>query len=75
MDDYAIVFFEALLPISAIVFPRVGLSAIAAALGKKHPNQETTLQLTRANYRRLLAERDRFAALGVHAFDLRGQVL
>lgn len=71
MDDYAIVFFEGLLPVSAIVFPFDGLEAISAELGKKHPKQTTTLQLTRVNYRRLLAERDRFAKLGVRVFDLR----
>jgi hypothetical protein len=71
MDDYAIVFFEALLPVNAIVFPTDRLEAIGAELGKKHPNQATTLQLTRVNSRRLLAEPDRFAQLGVRTFDLR----
>lgn len=74
MDDYAIVFFEALLPVSAIVFPCDGLEAIGAELGKKHPKQATTLQLTRVNYRRLMPERDRFAELGVRDFDIRDQV-
>lgn len=71
MDDYAIVFFEALLPVSAIVFPCDGLQDIGAELGKKHPNQAATLQLTRVNYRQLMAERDRFAELGVRIYDLR----
>lgn len=74
MDDYAIVFFEALLPVSAIVFPADRLEAIGAELGKKHPNQATTLQLTRVNYRRLVGEQDRFADLGVRQFDLRAAV-
>jgi hypothetical protein len=71
MDDYAIVFFEALLPVTAIVFRCDRLAEITAALGKRHPNQETTLQLTRVNYRQLLSERRRFADLGVRLFDLR----
>lgn len=71
MDDYAIVFFEGLLPVSVIAFPTDRLEAVGAALGKKHPNQSTTLQLTRVNYRRLMAEADHFAQLGVRTFDLR----
>lgn len=71
MDDYAIVFFEALLPVTVIVLACNQLLEIATALRKKHPNQETTLQLTRVNYRQLIAERDRFAELGVRLFDLR----
>lgn len=71
MDDYAIVFFEALLPVTVIVFACDRLLDIATALRKKHPNQETTLQLTRVNYRQLVVERDRFAELGVRLFDLR----
>jgi hypothetical protein len=71
MDDYAIVFFEALLPVTAMVFRCDRLLDIATALRKKHPNQETTLQLTRANYRQLMAERDAFAERGVRIFDLR----
>lgn len=71
VDDYAIVFFEALLPVTAIVFQVDRLLEIATTLRKKHPNQETTLQLTRVNYRQLIAERDRFAELGVRIFDLR----
>jgi hypothetical protein len=71
MDDYAILFFEALLPVTAIVFPCDRLAEITAALGKRHPNQETTLQLTRVNYRQLVSESGRFADLGVRLFDLR----
>jgi hypothetical protein len=71
MDDYAIVFFEALLPVTVIVFACDRLLDIATALRKKHPNRETTLQLTRVNYREMVAEQDRFAELGVRLFDLR----
>ena len=74
MDAYAIVFFEALLPVSVIVFPADRLEAIGAELGKKHPNQATTLQLTRVNYRRLIGERERFTNLGVRQFDVRAAI-
>lgn len=71
MHDYAIVFFEALLPVTAVVFSCDRLLEVGTALQKKHPNQDTTLQLTRANYLQLIAERERFAQLGVRLFDLR----
>ena len=67
-DLYALVIFEDLRPISVIVFPRM-LSAICAFLGKKHPGQETTLQLTRANYRRILSASELPAGLRVFALD------
>lgn len=70
MDDYAIVFFEALLPVSIIVFPADRLEAIGAELGKRHPNPSRTLQLTRVNYRRLLADSERFSPLGLRLYDL-----
>lgn len=69
-DDFAVVFFEALLPVSVVVFAREQLLEVCVRLKKRHPNQEQTLQLTQANYQRLLAERDAFAPLGVRVFDL-----
>jgi hypothetical protein len=60
-----------LLAVTVIVFACDRLLGIAQALMKKHPNQETTLQLTRVNYRQLFVERERFAELGVRLFDLR----
>lgn len=68
MDSYAIVFFESLLPTATIILPRVGLKAIGEALGKKHPNLDSTLQLTQANYARLISDRDLFRAMGVRSF-------
>jgi len=68
MDSYAIVFFESLLPMAAIVLPRVGLKAIGEALAKRHPKLESTLQVTQANYSRLISERSAFRALGVRLF-------
>lgn len=70
LDDYAIVFFEALLPISVVVLSKERLVEINSMLGKRHPRQDVTLQLTRVNYRQLLAERDRFSTVGVRVFDV-----
>lgn len=69
-DSYALVFFEDLLPIAVIVFPRGRIAEICSALGKRHPNQEFTLQLTRRNFLQILDEEGRFEALGVQVFRL-----
>ena len=68
MDAYAIVFYESLLPVSVVLLPARGLADIGAALGKRHPNQHTTLQLTRSNYVRLVGEPAVFRPLGVRAW-------
>lgn len=68
MDAYAIVFFESLLPVSVVMLPARGLGKVAAALAKRHPDQETTLQLTRSNYVRLISELSVFRPLGVRAW-------
>lgn len=68
---FAVMFIEALLPVSVLVFGPERLGEVCAKLGKRHPNQERTLQLTEANYRRILAAPSDFAALGVTVFDLR----
>lgn len=68
MDDYAIVFFEALLPIALVIFPARGLRPVCEALGKRHPNQERMLQLTRTHYRAIVGEPAKFAPLGVRVY-------
>ena len=68
MDTYAIVFYESLLPVSIVMLPARGLAPICAALGKRHPNQDTTLQLTRTNYVRLIGEPRTFRPLGVRVW-------
>lgn len=69
-DRYALVVFEAFDPKAVLVFDRRTIANVCAALGKRHPNQDVTLQLTRTNYRQLLDKRDDFAALGVVITDL-----
>lgn len=68
--DFVVVFFEALLPVSVIVFGREQVLEVCTRLKKRHPSQDRLLQLTQANYRQLLAERDAFASLGVRVIDL-----
>ena len=68
--DFAVVFFEALLPVSVIVFGREQLADVYVRLRKRHPNPGTTLQLTEANYRAIVADSKGFAQLGVSVFDL-----
>jgi len=72
MDAYAIVFYESLLPVSVVMLPARHLAAIGPGLGKRHPNQEATLQLTRANYVRLVGEPEVFRPLGVRAWRAPG---
>lgn len=69
MDAYAIVFYESLLPVSVVLLPARRLAEIGLALAKRHPNQDSTLQLTRANYVRLIGEPAMFRPLGVRAWQ------
>jgi hypothetical protein len=71
VDRYALVVFEDLEPQHVLVFPR-DLTAICAALGKRHGSQDRLLQMTRRNYRQILEQQERFAALGVLVLNLRG---
>ena len=68
MDEYAIVFFEALLPVTVIVFPARDLASVGAALRKRHPVQATTLQPTRRDHLRILEDTAEFAGLGVRVY-------
>lgn len=68
MDSYALVIFEALMPQAVIIFPAHNLRAIGMELGKRHKNPDTTLQFTRANYRRIQDNTTRFEGLGVRLY-------
>jgi hypothetical protein len=69
-DAYALVVVEALDPRHVIIFRRAGLAEVCRALGKRHPDQDRTLQLTRRNYLQILAERQRFRPFGVDVVDV-----
>lgn len=69
VDGYALVLFEGLSPMAAIGFSRQGLPDVCIALGKRHPNQETDLQLTQRNVRAILEGSGSFAEFGVTVFE------
>jgi hypothetical protein len=62
-DKYALVIFEDLIPIAVLIFHRLTLARVGGWLGKRHSNQEVTLQLTRRNYSQLLARRSESAGM------------
>jgi hypothetical protein len=68
LDAYALVAFENLDPIGVVVFPRDSLEQVGINLGKRHPNQATTLQLTPRNWLGLVDRAAEFARLGVELF-------
>jgi hypothetical protein len=69
-DAYALVVIEDLDPRNVIFFRRTGLAEVCTLLGKRHPDQDCTLQFTRRNYLRLLDLRASVEHLGVQVFDL-----
>ncbi len=68
MNSYAVVIFEALLPQAVIIFPVINLAEVGTKLGKKHGHLDTTLQLTRANYRNILENIAEFNGSGVRVY-------
>lgn len=64
-DRYALLVIEALDAKALIVFSKIGLSELGAALGKRHPDQDSTLQFTQANYHQIAASPERFKPYGV----------
>lgn len=70
MDSYVVVFFDDLHPTFAVSFPRNSMTSICQLLGKRHPNQELTLQLTQRNLKQILEHKAQFAGLGVTVTDV-----
>lgn len=70
VDLYALLIVEALDARTLLVFERDTVGSVAAALGKKHPDQDTTIQFTRVNYQQLLREEEKLAGLGVQIYRL-----
>lgn len=64
---YALVIFEGFAVAAVLVFPPQ-LASICAALGKRHPAQDTTLQFTRPNFVAIRDNPDRFRALGMQVW-------
>jgi len=69
VDLYALVLFEAMGLKTVLVFPRASLAQIGLRLGKRHPRQDSELQLTQKNVHRILQERVFFESLGMRIFD------
>lgn len=63
-DRYALVTFEDLRPQAVLVFARETIEEVCRLLGKRHPDQDTCLQLTRRNFTRLLEEPARLGNSG-----------
>ena len=68
MDDYAVVFFEGLAVRAIIVFRRETLAGVAAALKKRHPNQDKVLQLGQADFNKIIGNPEAFEEHGVTCF-------
>jgi hypothetical protein len=64
-DRYALLIVEALDAKALVVFSREGLAGVCSELGKRHPNQDLTLQFTQANYRAIATRPARFEPFGV----------
>jgi hypothetical protein len=64
-DRYALLIVEALDAKALVVFSREGLAGACSELGKRHPNQDPTLQFTRANYQAIATRPERFEPFGV----------
>ena len=68
VELYALVMFEAFAVTGVLVFPITNLTGICAALGKRHPGQDETLQLTRRNFWTIRDDPDRFRRLGMRVW-------
>ena len=68
MDDYAVVFFEALDVRAIILFRRETLSGVCEALKKRHPNQDRVLHVYQADFNKLIHNPEAFEAHGVTCF-------
>ncbi len=69
VNEYALIIFVSLELKAIIVFKRGTLGQVCSLLGKKHPNQDTTLQFTKRNYKMILAEKAKFEDLGLEIYQ------
>lgn len=68
VHEYALVVFVNLQLETVLIFNSETLTQVCALLGKKHPDQDKTLQFTRRNYETILARRDKFTSLGMEVY-------
>ena len=67
VDWYALVIIECFQISGVTAFP-ADLAPVCRALGKRHPNQDTTLQFGRRNWLAVVGNQDRFRALGLRVW-------
>ncbi len=70
---YALVIFEGLHPLTVLIFP-ADLRAINAELKKQTKDQESVLELTRANYLNIVQNPAVFQRLGIGIWTVPGKV-
>lgn len=73
VDQYAVVIFEAF-ELKAVLVFAADLTGVCARLGKRHPRQESELQLTRRNYEAICQDADAYDQLGVEVFTFGGRL-
>ena len=56
-----------------LLFP-ADLTEVCARLGKRHPRQESELQLTRRNYEAICKDLDAYEELGIQVFTFGGSL-
>lgn len=67
-DAYALVLFENMKLLSVLVFSKDTLKEVCRKLGKRHPNQDRTLQFTKRNYEMIIKDKFEFEGIGVKVF-------
>jgi hypothetical protein len=67
-DDHALVIFEGMELIAILCFPREAIAEVCKRLGKRHPNQERSLQLTQLNYQAIIDDAGSFEKLNMRVY-------
>lgn len=65
VDEFALVVFEAHRLVAILILPATSIQDVCLVLKKRHPNQETGLQLTRRNFLTLMERQEEFKRYGV----------
>lgn len=73
VDHYTLVIYEAFELKAVLVFP-AHLTDVCRHLRKRHPRQDSELQLTRRNYEAICKDLDAYEQLGVQVFTFGGSL-
>lgn len=68
MDQYAIVFYEAMALTAIVIFCRETIGDVCRELGKRHPDQNRCLDVYKKNLDAILSDPERFEELGVEVY-------